>query len=132
MSAGYHEEISDYCTQASHFLARGREYLASGDLHQASESGWGAASHMAKAVAVAQGWDYNSHAEFNQVLRKAAQSAGTPRIRTLGRVASELHSNFYTRKKFLDAEAIGEDLNEISKFLELLGPLTLDAAHDRT
>ena len=37
MSAGYHEEISDYSTQASHFLARGREYLASGDLHQASE-----------------------------------------------------------------------------------------------
>ena len=132
MSTGYNEEVSDYNTQAWDFLARGREYLASGDLHQASEKSWGAACHMAKAVAVAQGWDYNSDAEFNQVVRKAAQFAGTPRIRTLGRVASELQSNFYTRKRFLDAGVIGEDLNEISEFLELLGPLALDAAHDRT
>ena len=92
----------------------------------------GATCDMARAVAAAHGWDYNSHAEFNQVVRKAAQSVGTPRIRTLGRVANELHGNFYPRKRLLDSEAIGEDLNEIAGLLELLGPLALDAAHDRT
>ena len=31
------EETADYATQAREFLDLGREFLASGDLHQASE-----------------------------------------------------------------------------------------------
>ncbi len=37
-------EIADYEAQAREFLAKSREYLAAGDLHQASEKGWGAAA----------------------------------------------------------------------------------------
>ena len=53
-------EIADYRDQAWDFLEKGRKYLAEGDLHQASEKGWGAAAHMAKAVAAARGWEYDS------------------------------------------------------------------------
>ncbi|MCY4455272.1 MAG: hypothetical protein OXC56_03050 [Chloroflexi bacterium] len=55
MAAGDMVEVADYAAQAREFLTRSREYLAAGDLHQASEKGWGAAAHMAKAVAAAQG-----------------------------------------------------------------------------
>ena len=34
--------IADHKAQAREFLARSREYLPAGDLHQASEKGWGA------------------------------------------------------------------------------------------
>jgi len=47
------EAVTDYETQARDFLVKGQQYLAAGDLHQASERGWGAAAHMAKAVAEA-------------------------------------------------------------------------------
>ena len=54
MTAPNLEEMADHAAQARDFLEKSREYLAAGDLHQASEKGWGAASHMVKAVAVAQ------------------------------------------------------------------------------
>ena len=48
-------EIAAYESQAREFLAKSRVFLTAGDLHQASEKGWGAAAHMTKAVALAQG-----------------------------------------------------------------------------
>ena len=48
-----HEEMRKHAAQSREFLYKGREYLAAGDVHQASEKGRGAAAHMAKAVALA-------------------------------------------------------------------------------
>ena len=61
-------EVADYAAQAREFLSKSRTFLAAGDLHQASEKGWGAAAHMAKSVAVAQGWEYGNHADFSDML----------------------------------------------------------------
>ena len=60
--------VETYAKQSRTFLQKCRDYLASGDLHQASEKGWGAAAHMAKAVAIAQGWEYERHRDFSIVL----------------------------------------------------------------
>ena len=38
--------VGDYRSQAWEFLAKSKQYLADGDLHQASEKGWGAAAHV--------------------------------------------------------------------------------------
>ena len=59
------EEVADYAGQAREFLQKGQDYLSAGDLYQASEKGWGAAAHMAKAVAVAKGWEYRNHRDLN-------------------------------------------------------------------
>ena len=118
------EEVADHVFKAREFLTRGREYLAVGDLHQASEKGWGAASHMAKAVAAAQGWEYGTHAEFSEVMYQASQLANNPRIQQLRGVANELHLNYYKRKRHLNAGAIRGDLETISELLEMLHPLT--------
>ena len=96
------EAVSDYATQAQEFLAKGREYLAAGDLHQASEKGWGAAAHMAKAVA-AQGWQYDRHADFTLVMNQAALLTGNDHLRDLRGRANDLHGYYYERKRFLDA-----------------------------
>ena len=119
-----HEEVADYESQAQEFLVKGWDYLAAGDLHQASEKGWGAASHMAKAVAAAQGWEYGTHAEFSQVIYQARQLTNNPRVRQLGSVANQLHLNYYKRKRHLNSEAIREELGDISELLEILHPLT--------
>ena len=116
--------VADYATQANEFLARAREYLADGQLHQASEKGWGAAAHMAKAVAEAQGWEYETHADFAVVMDQARRVTRDSRLGGMRGTANELHGNYYRRKRHLDAEVIGEDIERMAQLLELLAPLT--------
>ena len=115
---------ADYRQQARRFLAKSREYLGDGDLHQASEKGWGAAAWMAKAVATAQGWEYNRHDQFSVVLNNALLALGDDRLRGLRGIANDLHGNYYRRKFLLNAAIIGRDLNSVEELLEILEPLT--------
>ena len=95
------ESVTDFREQSRVFLSRARTYLNDGDLHQASEKGWGAAAWMTKAVAEAQGWQYSKHDQFFTVLNSARQMSGDARVRTLGNTANTLHGYYYTRKRFL-------------------------------
>ncbi len=119
------EAVGDYESQAREFLEKARQYLAAGDLHQASEKGWGAAAHMAKAAAVAQGWRYETHPDFSHVMNQASRLTGNHRLGELRSIANDLHGNYYVRKRFLDAEAIGQDLERIAELVSLLAPLTV-------
>ena len=118
------EAVSQYEAQARGFLAKGREYLAAGDLHQASEKGWGAAAHMAKAVAEAQGWEYEKHRDFSRVMNQASLTTGNDRFRELRSIANELHINYYERKRHLNAEIIVRDIESTAELLDLLSTLT--------
>ena len=125
----FDDAVGDYRQQARQFMLKSRQYLADGDLHQASEKGWGAAAWMAKAVAEAQGWPYTRHDEFAAVINRARILSGDARLRNLRRVANELHGYFYTRRRFLDAADIGEGLDEIAAMLDILEPLTTPEPH---
>ena len=117
------DPVGDYRQQAREFMSKSRRYLAEGDLHQASEKGWGAAAWMAKAVAEAQGWQYTRHDEFADVINRARLLTGDERLRNFRRVANELHGYFYTRKRFLNAEDIGDGLECIGELLDALETL---------
>ncbi len=119
-----HEVITDHRNQAWSFLDAGRQYLAQGDLHQASEKGWGAAAHMAKALAEAQGWEYDKHRDFSLVMHQASRLTSNDRLLDLRARAELLHGNYYKRKIFLDADIIGKDLDSIAELLAILSPLT--------
>ena len=125
----FDDAVGDYRQQARQFMLKSRQYLADGDLHQASEKGWGAAAWMAKAVAEAQGWKYTRHDEFADVINRARTLSGDARLRNLRRVANELHGYFYTRRRFLDAEDIGDGLDQIAALLDILEPLTAAETH---
>jgi hypothetical protein len=114
----------DYRQQARKFLAKSREYLAEGDLHQASEKGWGAAAWMAKAVATAQGWEYSRHDQFSVVLNNARLLTSDDRLRGLRSIANDLHGNYYKREFLLSADAVELDLNSVAELLDILEPLT--------
>ena len=117
------EAVSDYQEQARDFLAKSRGYLAANDLHQASEKGWGAAAHMTKAVAAAYGWDYRRHRDFSVVLHNVRQLTGNARLLDLRGRANDLSDIKYERKRYLDAEIIGEDIEGVAELLDLLEPL---------
>ncbi len=114
---------ADYRQQARQFLTKSREYLAEGDLHQASEKGWGAAAWMAKAVATAQGWEYSRHDQFSVVMNNARLLTGDDRLRGLRGIANELHGNYYKREFLLSADAIALDLDSMGDLLAILEPL---------
>ena len=120
------DAAEDYRHQARYFLGKSREYLAEGELHQASEKGWGAAAWMAKAVAETQGWEYRRHEQFNVVLNNVRVLTGNDQLLGLRGIANDLHRNFYTRSRFLDAGSIGVGLNRMAELLDLLEPLTGD------
>ncbi len=116
--------IADYRQQAREFLHKSHQYLADGDLHQASEKGWGAAAWMAKAVAEANGWEYERHPQFNVVLNNARRATADARLLGLAGIANDLHGNFYTRRRFLDPESIALSLGQMELLLNILEPLT--------
>ena len=118
------ESVRDFRQQSRVFLARARTYLSDGDLHQASEKGWGAAAWMAKAVAETRGWKYSRHSEFFKVMHQARELTGDSRLRTLADTASTLHGNYYEREIFLYENTIGEGLADMELLLDILQPLT--------
>ena len=117
------DAVTDYREQAKLFLAKAWEYLAQGDLHQASEKGWGAAAHMVKAVSEAQGISYRTHEEFNLLLDDVCQLLDDDRPLMLGSVANELHRNYYKRKIHLRASIIQRQLDRVAELFDLLEPL---------
>ena len=118
------DDVAGYTAQARELLVKGRQHLADGDLHQASEKGWGAATHMAKAVALAQGWQYTRHDHFHRTMNRARQMLGNPYLSLLHGRAEILHANMYELKKDLDAGRISRDLDWMAELVELMIPLT--------
>ena len=119
-----HNPITAHGALSREFLAKSRKYLAIGDLHQASEKGWGAAAHIAKAVALAQGWQYTRHSHFHRLMNQAGQATGNNRLRYLHGRAEILHINFYDLKDELALDEISRDIEDIAELLEILYPLT--------
>ena len=83
------DAAGDYRQQARNFLGKSREYLAEGDLHQASEKGWGAAAWIAKAVAEAAG---STGMNSSVVLDHVQDLTGNDRILELGFAPQLLHT----------------------------------------
>ena len=112
--------VTDHLKLARDFLARSRGYLAQGDLHQASEKGWGAASHSIKAAAAANGWEYEHHDQFDNVVVNAAHRYRQPSLIRMSDAAHALHVSFYKRKEFIDAGATGQRIAEIEAMVNAL------------
>ena len=82
------EIVADHVELARDFLERSKFYLAQGDLHQASEKGWGAASHIIKAVAAANNWEYERHDDFDSVVINARQRYRQPSLAAIRKLRS--------------------------------------------
>ena len=124
MTPHNHNEIADYAAQAQEFLAKSRKHLAIGNLHQASEKACAAATQMAKAAALAQGWQSQNPPNFNAILNQARLLTGNEHLRGLRGIANTLHNNYYMRKEHLDPNDIAGEIENIAELLKILHPLT--------
>lgn len=114
--------VTGHVQLAEDFLQRSKDYLAAGDLHQASEKGWGAAAHIIKAVAAANGWEYEHHDQFSNVVMNARQRYRQPSLREMSRSAEALHVNYYKRRDLLNPDLIREDIADVEQMVNALLP----------
>ncbi len=75
-------------------------------------------------MAVKRGWEYERHEHFSAVLNSVRAITGDNRLPGLRSIANELHSNYYRRKRHLDAASVEIDLNAVAELLDILEPLT--------
>ena len=114
------ELVSGHVGKAQEFLARSRAYLAEDDLHQAAEKGWGAAAHIAKAVAEANDWTYERHEQFDGVIYDAAALYNEGELENLGNAAHFLHRNYYLHPSLLRRERISANIERVGAMMNIL------------
>lgn len=110
-----------YQKASEHFMAQARLELAAGDLSQASEKGWGAATQMLKAIAEQRGWEHNRHRHYHRTASRLRAETGDSDIRRFFNSASDLHENFYEND--MDAALVAESLDDVESLLDKLRPL---------
>lgn len=107
-----------YRRSAYELLQQARDELATGDVRQASEKGWGAAAQMLKAIAQQDGEQHHSHAALARVASDVHRQTGEDEIATWFAIAQNLHVNFYENN--LSEEFIHIYLNQISLLVNRL------------
>ncbi len=111
----------EYQVHSERFLAQARTELATGDLQQASEKGWGAVAQMLKAVAEKRGWEHNRHRHLSRIASRLRSEIGDRDIVRLFATASLLHENFYENE--LSADDVAEGLDDVESLVGKVAPL---------
>ncbi len=104
-----------YQERSREYLAKAFQELEAGDLTQAAEKGWGAASQMVKAVADSRGIEHRPHRSILLVAQQLARETGDDEMDALFDAASILHQNFY--EDTLDREGIESRLHRVEQFV---------------
>ena len=110
-----------YREQSRVFLGQAFQELQQGDLRQASEKGWGAASQIVKAVADHRRWNHHAHQLLRNAVSNLVDETGDVEIGTLFVAANGLHSNFYDGR--LSRVIVEASLRQITRFVEKLEAL---------
>jgi len=110
-----------YSDLSADYLRKARLHFDEGDLTQASEKGWGAASTAIKACAEQRGWDHHRHWHHRVNLRKLVEEASNDEIYDLFPSAESLHANFY--ENFMSASDVALQLGKVERLVGKLREL---------
>ena len=113
------EETASHLNLSRTFLARAYGELEEGDLHQASEKGWGAAAQAVKAAAVERNWDHSRHRHLYSAMARLVEETKNPELGRQFALANELHANFY--EGWLEIVTIRDYLDQVEKFVQEVG-----------
>ena len=110
------QRTTTYREQSRIFLAQAYEELVKGDLQQASEKGWGAASQMVKAIAQERGWLHSSHRHLYEVINALESETSDSELTVLFASAGDLHINFY--ENWYSAGVVERRLQQVGRFVD--------------
>ena len=92
-----------------------------GDLLQASEKAWGAASQCLKAMGTVRGIPHRDHRELRQVAHYLVNESGQNRIGELFSIAESIHANFY--EAWMPSGEVQARIDNMKEFIDLLDNL---------
>ena len=110
-----------YREQSRVFLEQAYRELREGDLRQAAEKGWGAASQIVKAVVEERGWDHTRHRDLFAAVFRLSREADDREIARLFEPANFLHTNFYEGQ--MNQAYIEDALERVSQFVDKMEAL---------
>ena len=102
-------------------MEQARSELREGDLAQASEKGWGAASQMVKAAAESRGWRHDQHRLLLRAVTILNQEQDDLEISRLFALARNLHENFYEGQ--MSAAWVASALEDVGRLVDKLEAL---------
>jgi hypothetical protein len=122
------EDIAAPPQTAEDLLRRARECLANGALAVASEKGWEAATRAAKTYAEAMGHDHIRSNYLSQVTRLLKQVPDGSKAGNWSMSAKTLLDNLRAKPDRLDAEMVGNDLDDVGKLVALVNATVKNGA----
>ena len=110
--------IESYAVHSERLMRHARRELENGDRLQTSEKAWGAVAHRMKGIAATREWRYETHSQAFGIMDRIAAELGDPEIRTLFRIANELHRNYYNDTMHL--QELRSHVAEMEQLLDIL------------
>ena len=107
-----------YKETARRFLRQADVEFENGDLLQASEKAWGAASQYIKALGTVRGLPHRDHRELRLVANDIVNETGQRRIRELFAIAESIHANFY--EAWMPPDEVGAGIEYMKELIDLL------------
>ena len=87
--------IAERAQAALMFLDDSEREFAAGDVRQASEKLWGAATDAITAVALERGWNHESHRDMKNAVQRLAIEPGNDYLDAQFIAAEKFHVNFF-------------------------------------
>ena len=105
----------EHAQAAKEFLDEADREFAEGDVLQASEKMWGAASHAIMAVALQRGQECGTHRKMINVAWEIANEQGDISLQAGIAVAEKFHANFY--HGFMESEDMERNAQIVRGFV---------------
>ena len=121
------KSVEEHLQTARDFLSRSDEEFASGEVLQASEKLWGAATHAVMAAAKQRGWDSGKSYHRKVVVRRLYEESGDEILRGGFLAAETFHANFY--HDFMEDYQIEEARPLVRDFLQRIFSLVESQAN---
>ena len=117
----------DHVQTARYFLTASDREFEAGDIMQASEKLWGAATQVIIAAAMRRGWAFRSHRDLKSASERLSNEY-RDRLLLEGFIAAEFfHRNFYHNE--MEAAEVAANRPEVHRFVNrLLALLERDGA----
>ena len=110
-----------YQRDSRRLLAQARSELTQGDLHRASEKGWGAAAQMMKAIAEQRGWEHERHRHLTRDASHLRALTGDGEVMDHFARPNLFNENYY-EDTFAQSD-VAEGLDRVELLLNKLEPL---------
>lgn len=107
-----------YTAQADMYLNQAWDELDKGDLRQAAEKGWGAATQMIKAVGQKRGESHHHHREMLEIVNRLVQEKHDADLVNEFAAAQALHVAFY--EGAVNSFTVNLQLTQVGSLVEKL------------